>query len=260
METYLLVHVPTAVLGACIVAVTTGLAVLGLVVVRKRVPVSTLEAHHDVAGFILAVVGVVYAVLLAFVVVISWEQLRDAQATAENEAATVASIYQDGLAFGPRGEAARSAVARYAESVVNVEWKQMADHHDESEATATALDTTWKAFTALQPTTPAEVQFSSNAVTGLQTVSELRQSRLLASGEELPAPLWAVLILGAAISVGFTYLFGVPSFRAQALMVGALASTVGLVLFLVLSLDLPFTGDISVGPVAMAHTIRDFNR
>jgi hypothetical protein len=60
-----------------------------------------------------------------------------------------------------------------------------------------------------------------------------------------------VLIAGAAISVGFTYFFGVKNFLAQALMVGALAAITGLVVFLVLTLDLPYTGDVGVAPAAM---------
>jgi hypothetical protein len=41
-------------------------------------------------------------------------------------------------------------------------------------------------------------------------------------------------------------------------MVAALAATVGLGLFLVLSLDLPYTGDIGVTPSAMDDTLHEF--
>ena len=46
------------------------------------------------AGFILAVVGVVYAVLLAFVVVIVWQQFDSARADADREATIVLALYR----------------------------------------------------------------------------------------------------------------------------------------------------------------------
>jgi hypothetical protein len=52
--------------GACIAAV------IGLAVVQRLVPVTTRKEHNDVAGFIYAVIGVIYAVLLALVVIAVW--------------------------------------------------------------------------------------------------------------------------------------------------------------------------------------------
>jgi hypothetical protein len=68
-----------------------------------------------------------------------------------------------------------------------------------------------------------------------------------------------VLIVGAVISVAFTYFFGVRSLAAQALMVSALAALIGLVLAAILALDLPFSGGISVSPGSMRDTIVEFD-
>ena len=57
LETWLLLNVPTLLLGVGTVVLTVAVAVGGLVLVRRSVALSTLEAHHEVAGFILAVVG-----------------------------------------------------------------------------------------------------------------------------------------------------------------------------------------------------------
>ena len=51
-----------------------------------RLAPSIVEGEHDdVAGFILAVVGVVYAVTLAFIVIVTWEELRHANDTVSPE-------------------------------------------------------------------------------------------------------------------------------------------------------------------------------
>jgi uncharacterized membrane protein YgaE (UPF0421/DUF939 family) len=68
-------------------------AVLGLVVVQRLVPSALRQEHNDVAGFIYAVVGVAYAVLLAFVVVVVWEEYERAKDTVETEANELAGDY-----------------------------------------------------------------------------------------------------------------------------------------------------------------------
>ena len=74
------------VFGACLVAVA------GLELVQRLVPAEKRQEHNDVAGFLYAVVGVVYAVLLALLVIAVWEQYQRALETVESEADTVADI------------------------------------------------------------------------------------------------------------------------------------------------------------------------
>ncbi|MCA1702252.1 MAG: DUF4239 domain-containing protein [Actinobacteria bacterium] len=258
MVTYLLLNVPTALLGMGIVALAVAIAIAGAVLVRRSVELSTLEAHHDVAGFILAVVGVVYAVLLAFVVIAVWEEFNEAQATADEEAVAVGSVYRDVLALGKKGVPAREALQVYAQSVVDADWQQMATYHREARQTNEALTRVWRALEGLQSPTTSDSPFYDDAIMRLHDASELRRERIAQSGSGVPTPIWGVLIAGALITVGFTYLFGVGNFRAQALMLSALSSLIGLALFLILVLDLPFTGDLGVGPSLMQDIVRKF--
>lgn len=258
METWLLTNVSTAVLGLAIVALSVALSLAGLVLVRRSVKLTTLESHHEVAGFILAVVGVVYAVLLAFVVVVTWQQFEDARTSTDTEAAQIAGLYRTSAAFPTAGARMRRALTVYTHSLADDEWPQMAEHHRESRRTDVALERVWAALRAVRPRGARQTPFYQEAVTRLVDTSELRRRRVLTSGTQLPVPVWIVLIAGAAISVGFTYFFGVRNFVAQALMVGALAAITGLVLFLILSLDLPFTGDVGVGPAPMREVAAEF--
>ena len=61
-------------------------AVAGLVLVQRLVPPERREEQNDVAGFIFAVLGVAYAVLLAFVVIAVWQDYETAQTNVEREA------------------------------------------------------------------------------------------------------------------------------------------------------------------------------
>ena len=56
------------IIGLLMVASTVGVAILGLLLVRRLVPLDLLQMHHEVGGYIINVMGTVYAVILAFVV------------------------------------------------------------------------------------------------------------------------------------------------------------------------------------------------
>lgn len=72
MQRFLLGHVPGVILGFLIVAVGVVVSLIGLFLIRRIVGIATLEQHNEVAGFIIAVIGALYSVLLAFVMITVW--------------------------------------------------------------------------------------------------------------------------------------------------------------------------------------------
>jgi hypothetical protein len=64
-----LYSVPIWLSGSVIVFAAVALSLVALACFHRFVPVEVRRAHNDVAGFILAIVGVIYAVLLAFIAV-----------------------------------------------------------------------------------------------------------------------------------------------------------------------------------------------
>src|SRR5436190_4496391 len=198
-------HVATVWLGIGAVAVVAGLALLGVLLVRRSVEHSALESHKEAAGAIFHVVGVIYAVLLAFVVVISWEQFKSVETNAGNEAVMVGNLYREGIAFGQPGRPLRLAVQSYAHSVVYVEWNYMAKHQAESPQTDVALNAVWHAVKGLRPRNPTEVQLVSAAIKDVGQMSEDRRTRVIDSTAEVPTSLWVILVFGGVITIGFVY-------------------------------------------------------
>jgi len=89
----------------------------------------------------------------------------------------------------------------------------------------------------------------------LNEMGQLRRTRLHVSRPGLPLLMWALLLGGGIITVGFTYLFGTKSAAAQLIIVSSLAGLIGFVLFLILCLDFPFTGDMAIEPEAMRNVM-----
>ena len=113
--------------GTLVVGGITFVAVAGALLVRRWAPVEVLERHNEVAGFIYAVIGVLYAVLLGFTAVIVWERFDQAQAEVEKEANELGDLFRDAQAFPYETRRELETELRsYVRLVVEKEWPAMA--------------------------------------------------------------------------------------------------------------------------------------
>jgi len=246
--------------GACLAAVG------GLILVQRLVPVAIRMEHNDVAGFIYAVLGVIYAVLLALVVIATWEEFGRARVTVETEANALAEIFW--LAHQipePEGRELQELCLSYAEEVVNVGWPLMEQGRtpslERSKETSRAwvlIDDIRATIQGYEPRTVAGQELYAEGLDQVQRLADARRTRLVAAEESLPTVLWIVLIVGGIVVVGFAYLFGMENTGAHALMVVSLAGVIALVLFTIAAMDHPFTGAARVGPEAFELILERF--
>lgn len=253
-----LVHLDVWLLGLLLVAGLPLLTVAVQALVRRLVPHIVEGEHNDVAGFLIAVVGVVYAVTLAFIVIVTWEGYRDARSTVHHEAGALRSLFRDSRELpDPARAQLGGLVIRYADEVASREW----DALDRGESSRAALDLVGEMFTTLggvAATTPAEEAFLDDALVRLNDVAEDRAERISEAEEGLLSILWAAIIVGGAVTLGFALLFGVSNERLHYLMVGAFATVLALQVFVILVLSHPFSGDLRVDPDPFLHVVRDF--
>ena len=62
--------------------------------------------------------------------------------------------------------------------------------------------------------------------------------------------IWWIIFLGGALVTGFTYLFGFHDLRMHLVMTLAVAASMGFVVVLIIALDWPFRGRVSIAPDA----------
>ncbi len=233
--------------GFLIIVVSVGLAHVGILWVRRAVPLAVLESHQDVAGFIIGVLGALYAVLLAFVVVVVWGQFEDARTAVSNEANQLGDLARMAEGFpAPVAQNVRAAIENYARFSMEQEWPAMERGDAEGLRYQSAVENLWKTYGAIEPQTPRENTLYDQSLERLNDLSDSRRARLHISHEGVPAIMWMLLLGGAVTTIGFTYFFAVKNFRAQALMTAALTTVIAFILFLILALDNPFRGAVSV--------------
>src|SRR5215217_6806584 len=116
----------TVVYGVLVIGSVCLLALGGLILVQRLVPTATRQQHNDVAGFIYAALGVIYAVLLALVVIAVWEEYGAAGETVEQEANATAEVFWLGHRLPePAGPHVQELARSYAEEVIHKEWPLM---------------------------------------------------------------------------------------------------------------------------------------
>ena len=262
MDLTLLNTVPLPVLGFVFVGLAVAIAVGGLLVVRRFVAHHQLEEHNDVAGFIYAVVGVIYAIVLAFVVIVVWELFRDTEGVVEKEAGSLASLYRQVQIYtSPEQLELRRQIYLYALSVVHDEWPEIRNGNIVgSQKTRNEYDAIWDALRKVQPTNANEQSWQTEMLESLSDVAEGRRFRLTHSATSIPGIMWTMLLVGGAITVAYTYLYGVKNIIGQALMTGALAALIALILLLIFTMDHPFSGDVAVEPTPFEREITSFER
>jgi hypothetical protein len=243
------------------------LALAGLELVQRLVPASSRQPHNDVAGFIYAALGVIYAVLLALVVIAVWEEYGAANDTVEQEANALAEIYW--LAHRlpePEGSHIQELCRSYAEEVVHIEWPLMeqgqAPLMTQTQGTPagwTLIDDIRANLQDFQPHTKAEEQLYAEGLEQVQRLADARRMRLVAAEEGVPGVLWSVLIFGGIAAVSFTYLFGLENTWAHRLMVVTLAAVIGLVLFTIGAMEHPFSGGARISTEAFDLVLERFD-
>jgi hypothetical protein len=256
----------TVVYGVLVVGRVCLLALAGFELVHRLVPANARQRHNDVAGFIYAALGVIYAVLLALVVIAVWEEYGAARETVEQEANAVADIFwlADRLPE-PRGTRVQELARSYAEEVVHREWPLMEQgrtplmtQEEGTPAGWVIIDDIRQNIQGFEARTKSEEQLYAEGLDQVDTLSDARRMRLVAAEEGVPGVLWTVLIFGGMAAVGFTYLFGLESTWSHRLMVATLAAVIGLVLFTVGAMEHPFSGGARIGTGAFELILERF--
>jgi Protein of unknown function (DUF4239) len=236
--------------GFLFVAATVGLAIGGMLLVRRSVTLSTLESHNQVAGYIYSVVGVVYAVLLAFIAIVVWQQHTQVQSQVEQEANQLGDLYRNAQVF-PEEVRTRlqNQIRAYSRSVVEKEWPAMAKGETSPDAWA-AMNQLWRAYQQVEARNDHERLWYEKSLDQLDQLGDYRRLRMLSNRPAVPALMWVVLLATGIITIGFSFFFGTQNSNAQILMTAALSATIAFVLFLIWALNHPFLGLVRVEPAA----------
>ncbi|MDR3671088.1 MAG: DUF4239 domain-containing protein [Holophaga sp.] len=234
-------------------------SLLGLCVRHRWLPHARLRTIREPAGIVFNVIAVLYAVLLAFMVISVWEGFNQASLTVEAESGSLLAIVMELDAH--RGHSAafgrlKQAVDGYAHSVMEEEYPAMG-RMQRSPRTTAAFERIWAAAHYLGTDSPGEINLQQSIYYHLGEAQKARESRLLLSRRGLPAAMWTVILAGAFLTMTFSLFISTERFWPQALMNFSLGLITALVIFAILELSYPFVGNVNVAPEGFEYLIQN---
>lgn len=237
---------------------------LGLSLFHRLVDWEAREHDTTMVGLSYALCGSIYAVLLAFVAVGTYETMDKTAAIASEEANSLGGLAFDSAGL-PAGLAlrVRADVDEYVDIVTRQEWPsqrayRMAEsNYEQGWAQVRRINLDLVNF---EPSTPGQATVKAEMERVINELFAARRARLLAATAHLPNAVWQMLIFGLGLVAIYVYLFGPHSFRIHMAVTTLTMLSIGLVFTLVIALDYPFRGELSVGDEAFVGVQSVANR
>lgn len=250
---YWLYDLPNWLFGVIVVLFFNSYSLLGLFTSRKFVRRQHKEdhSHNDIVSYFLAAITVFYGITLGLLAVATWTNYSQTQDKVDREAQVVASLYRDVNSFPePLRTSLDNDLRAYVREVVDVSWplqrKGIIPYNSGAKLEHFQAD-----LLMFEPKTEREKIVTQQAYGVFNTLVEARRSRLESVTNGMPTSLWSLVILGGLITMTATLFFDTPSFRMHLWMTVLLSSLLGLMVFLIGTLDSPFRGKVSIGPGSM---------
>ena len=235
-------------------------AVIGVILGRKLVHRHIAEGHNDVLVPIFLTAGVIYAVLLGFMVVAVWESYDAAHANAAEEAALLVPLYRQTTVMAPeKGEEMRKLIREYSEAVAGDEWGTLQKTGQASQKARKAIGDIMRVYGTLTPATKVRELIAAQFLETLSQVVLDRNKRVLQASESLSWIMWLGAGGGGAIIVGMTFFLYMDRRWPHVAMAGVMSGLIGLLLFMMMVLSRPFIGPLALDPAPFEGSLLAFD-
>jgi hypothetical protein len=258
MTLYWIYDLPNWQFGLLTVVFFCAVSLIGLFVSRPLVRrlLGASAQHNDVVSYIFAGVGVFYGLAVGLIAVATWEDYSAIDSQISTEAASLAALYRDmdGYPQPLRGKL-EDKLREYTQSIIETDWPEHRKGNA-PEAGTLVIDELENEVMGFEPTREREKIAHAEVIRSLANAFEQRRIRLQSVGTALPTSLWCVVLIGAALTIGLTYLFWVENLALHAILVALLATFIALLVFVTAAMDNPFRGEFSVAPDAFQIVLK----
>jgi hypothetical protein len=240
-----------------VIAVAVVVAVATLALVRSRLRGDRLVHDSGRAGGFYNLVGTAFAVLLAFVVLVSFQSYNAAKGGAELEAVAVVELFTTAEFLPPHDrDAYQSQLACYARAAA-AEWPLMAKN-ERNPAVAVWEDRLLAAAAGFDLDDASDQTAFGQLLVEDDRRAAGRRERLSEAAPVVTAPVWTTLLIGGLIVIfsAFVFIDRRERFAIEAMLTAAVTVMVVSGLLLIRFLDNPYAdASGSIRPVEMERSI-----
>jgi hypothetical protein len=237
--------------GACLFAAS------GVLVTRNYVHRLVGQGHNDVLVPIFLNAGVVYAVLLGFLVIAVWENYEGTKETASLEATTMVPLYRLADGMSPAHAArVRQQIRGYLKYVIEDEWGTLSAGSQGSSLARKETGDMFRDFAKMDSgVLSSHSQINQSFLDTLSQIVAYRNKRLVEAQDGLSWIMWFGAVGGAAIIVMMSFFLYMERRGPHLVIASLMAGLIGTLLYIMVLLNHPFAGPLGIGPDAFQNTL-----
>jgi ribose transport system substrate-binding protein len=240
------------------VFVAAGISASGLMLLMtsRLVAEQTRHSHNEFTLFTVTNIAVLYAVLLAFVAIVAWEDLQAASAAVGKETSDIEALYLDAQGIKDKEVVSdlREQLRYYIETVTDREWPVQQTGHV-PKAAEPGLHLIRMTLAAFTPQTPDDIALKQAMLLLLNDLLGAYYERREAAAGHIPDAVWWVIGFLGLLTTGFTAFLGMRNLWVHFLLLAGFTSTIIIVVILIAQLDYPFRGYIGISDELFEHAL-----
>jgi len=227
-------------------------SVIGLFLVRRFVlpRLGINDAVNDAVSGTVQAIGVFYGITVGLIAVGVWNTNSNASELVSKEAASIAALYRDTSGYpSPLREDLRARLRDYTSFVIYEAWPEQKMGRGLLASRGTRImDEFQERLYAFQPANQSQLALHTETLRAYNSLIEYRNLRIHAVNSSLSAIMWAVIWIGAAISIGVAYFYKIEDVKVHVILISLMSGFLSLVLFMIIINDRPFYGAVSISP------------
>lgn len=205
---------------------------------------------NTILGFLLNAFALYFGVLLALLSIAVFENHSKAQDAVDREAVGLIKLYRDVRQYPePAAKHLTAILHRYTDEVIKRGWDLQAKG-EISRPEIAIMTQLHSALAQYQPSGVSESLLHAQTLRTLDDFVEVRRLRIAAGGSAIPRIMWIVVLVGAVVNAFVIWMFDLRR-MTHAIIGGTLSLFIGLVIYMIASLDVPFRGPHGIKPDAI---------
>jgi Protein of unknown function (DUF4239) len=236
--------------AVALVMVIEVIAMIGLLLARRFV-VPKLRYHdgvNDAVSGTVQAIGVFYGITVGLIAVGVWNTYSNASELVSNEATAIATLYRDVSSYPESTKSECQARLReYAVYLIHEAWPAQRTGKEIHKGRA-IIDNLQSSIHTFEPKTQSQAISHAEILRAYNRLLDARRLRADAVNNGLSTVMWAVIWVGAAISIGIAYFYRIEDLRLHSILIVLMSGFLAMLLFMIVINDKPFYGAVSVSP------------
>ena len=241
-------HLPNFWLALFIVMVMEVVSIIGLLLIRRFL-IPRLDFHDGVSDAISGTaqaIGVFYGITVGLLAVGVWNTYSSSSNLVSNEAAAIGVMYRDVSSYPePTRSAMQAKLREFTLSIINDDWPAQKSGRVAMSG-GVILDDLQSRLYSYEPAGASMTSVHGETLRAYNKLIEARRLRIDAVESHLSTPMWAVIWIGAAVSIAVAYLYKIRDLRIHLILIGLMAGFLGILIFMIVINDRPFLGYVSI--------------